>query len=223
MDVSATYDRLLAAYGPQRWWPISHDDGASGYDRRFEVIVGAILTQMVAWRNVEKSLSLLAGSRRLCLDAMRDVPISELESLIRPSGFYRQKALKLKAFVSFLDGRFAGSLDALQNLATKDVRRELLTVRGIGEETADSIVLYAFDKPSFVVDTYTKRLCACFDIEHESYSDYQTMFETSLPRSARLWNEYHALIVRWGKDFGTGQKKTSRKARRIVLADGQSS
>lgn len=217
-DAQELYRRLHAAYGPQGWWPISHAErGIPGYDPRFEVMVGAILTQMVAWTNVEKALTALATEGVLSLAGLRGIEARELERHVRPAGFFREKAKKLKALVEFMDSRFEGELDALASLPAKRLREELLSVRGVGEETADSMVLYAFGKPSFVVDAYTRRLCALFGVGFGSYGEYQSLFESSLPRSPKLWNEYHALIVRWGKDWGTGNKKTSSEARRVAI------
>ncbi len=221
MDVPGIYRRLLRTYGPQGWWPVRGRASTMrriGYDPRFEVIIGAILTQMVAWTNVEKAIADLLRAGLVSPAAIRAVPTRRLEALVRPAGYYRQKTRTLKGFVHFLEDRHGGSLDRLFRLPVPRLREELLSVRGIGEETADSIILYAFGKPSFVTDAYTRRLCACFGLRFRTYGECQTFFIRRLPRSARLWNEYHALIVRWGKDYGKGDKKTSADACRVVGA-----
>jgi endonuclease-3 related protein len=211
-DARGLYQRLLRAYGPQGWWPVVGSKSAPGYDARFEIILGAILTQMVAWGNVQKALLNLRAARALSLSKIRSIKISELQKLIKPTGFYRQKAKKIKMFIEFLDQDCGGRLDELQAMPVKTLRTKLLSVKGIGEETADSIILYAFGKPSFVIDAYTQRLGALGGLKFSSYGEQQKYFEARLPRSVKLWREYHALIVRWGKDYGRGNKKTSAAA-----------
>jgi len=148
-ELQRYYETLYAAWGPQHWWPAQS---------RFEVIVGAILTQNTSWKNVELALTKLRSARALSMQAMRDVPLADLEQLIRSAGFFRQKASRLKAFVSFVDSRYSGSLDRMFAQPTKELRAELLALNGIGPETADSILLYAGNHPVFVVDAYTRRI-----------------------------------------------------------------
>jgi endonuclease-3 related protein len=143
------YETLFAAWGPQHWWPAQS---------RFEVIVGAILTQNTSWKNVELALAKLRSARSLSMQAIRDVSLADLEQLIRSAGFFRQKASRLKAFVSFVDTHYSGSLDRMFAQPMNELRAELLALKGIGHETADSILLYAGNHPVFVVDAYTRRI-----------------------------------------------------------------
>jgi endonuclease III related protein len=190
----AVYEALRSKQGPQHWWP-----GSS----RLEIIVGAILTQNTAWRNVEQALHGLSQQRLLSIPALRTVPLRELEPCVRPSGYFRQKARKLKAFVSYLDERHAGSLARMSQTPTAPLRSGLLGVWGIGPETADSILLYAFDRPVFVVDSYTKRVL----VRHgwidpnSTYADIQAFFEDRLDPATDLYNDFHAQFVMLGKDF----------------------
>ncbi|TAL20685.1 endonuclease III domain-containing protein [Patescibacteria group bacterium] len=207
LNLLKIYNNLLRQYGQQKWWPLAGaGQGIAGYDWRFEVIVGAILTQMISWTNVEKALANLIAAGKLSPNGVSSLPSRKLAILIRPSGYYRQKTRKLKNFVDFLNTRHNGSLDRLAALSVPRLRQELLGIHGIGEETADSIILYAFKKPSFVIDAYTRRLLQDYNISFPRYADYQNFFQTNLPRSVRLWNEYHALIVRRGKDAGQVKK-----------------
>jgi endonuclease-3 related protein len=143
------YTALLARYGPQNWWPARS---------RFEVIVGAYLTQNTNWSNVEKAMANLRRDRLLTVTAMRKAPIAELEALVRPSGYFRQKARNLKTFIAFLDQQYSGSLSRMFAQPTAKLRAELLALNGVGPETADSILLYAGNHPVFVVDAYTRRV-----------------------------------------------------------------
>ena len=186
------YDRLLAAYGQQHWWPA---------DEPFEVIVGAILTQSTAWTNVEKAISNLKAANILNPQSLNDIPSEELARLIRPSGYYNAKALKLKAFARQLCSRYDGDLGELFALNASALRRELLSIHGIGEETADSIILYAARQPVFVIDAYTRRIIDRLGIAPAKggYAAYQAVFAGNLPADENLYNEYHALLVRHGK------------------------
>ena len=187
------YGRLFATYGPQHWWPA---DGA------FEVIVGAILTQSTAWTNVEKAITSLKAAAALSPSALHRMPTEELARLIRPSGYYNAKAQKLKAFVERLLDDYDGDLGKLFVLDTVTLRRELLSIHGVGEETADSIILYAARRPVFVIDAYTRRILSRlgFAPPNQTYSAYQQLFTQNLPPDEALFNEYHALLVRHGKD-----------------------
>jgi endonuclease III related protein len=190
----AYYDALFAAHGPQHWWP-----GKT----RFEVIVGAILTQNTSWTNVERAIMALRKEKLLTVEAMENVSLRKLARLIRSSGYFRQKARKLKQFVRFLRSQHHGSLSKMFQTPTAILREQLLAVHGIGPETADSILLYAGNHPVFVVDAYTRRILQRHGLARgkESYEDIRKLFEKSLPANRQLFNEYHALIVHAGKHF----------------------
>lgn len=193
MTLLDLYHRLLDCYGPQHWWP--------GEDA-FEVIVGAILTQSAAWVNVEKAIANLKGAGPLTAATLLTMPLERVAALIRPCGYYNAKAKKLKAFVQRLHDCFGGDLDRLFSNDVAELRRWLLSVHGIGEETADSIILYAAGKPAFVVDAYTRRVLTRLGLAPpvDSYAAFQELFVRHLPRDEALYNEYHALLVRHGKD-----------------------
>ena len=186
------YGRLLDHYGPQSWWPA---------DTRFEVIIGAILTQAVAWANVEKAIANLKAAEALEQAVLHAFPTDELARLIRPAGYYNVKARKIKAVVGHLYEHYQYNLDALLSKEASALRFELLSIYGIGPETADSIILYAAGQPRFVVDTYTRRLLSRLGLASDDidYDDLQGTFEDNLPREVRLFQEYHALIVQHGK------------------------
>jgi endonuclease III related protein len=170
------YTALLARYGPQNWWPARS---------RFEVIVGAYLTQNTNWSNVEKALLNLRRARKLSVSAMRAMPIDELETLVRPSGYFRQKARNLKTFLAFLDERYSGSLSRMFAEATAKLRAELLDLTGVGPETADSILLYAGNHPVFVVDAYTRRVLLRHGMINQKtgYEEIRTMIEYTISSS----------------------------------------
>lgn len=188
------YDTLFGGLGPQHWWP-----GRT----RFEIIVGAILTQSTAWVNVEKAIANLRRERLLTPLALERVSLAKLARLVRPSGYFRQKARKLKAFVQFLRREYGGSLARMFATPTAELRETLLSVHGIGPETADSILLYAGEHPVFVVDAYTKRVLTRHGLvgERAGYDEMRALFEANLPRDTRLFNEYHALLVHAGKTW----------------------
>ena len=187
------HHRLLAHYGPQHWWPAREP---------FEVIVGAILTQSAAWTNVEKAITNLRNTEKLSPEALRRLPEPELARLVYPCGYYNVKARKLKTFAGWLGEQYDDNLDKLFAQDIDSLRRQLLTIYGIGEETADSIILYAGNKPIFVIDAYTRRIIGRMGLapRSNSYSAYQRLFMANLPSDARLFNEYHALLVRLAKD-----------------------
>lgn len=188
------HDRLLAAFGPQHWWP---------GDTPFEVMVGAVLTQNTAWSNVERAIASLKAARALSCAAILARPQAEVAELIRPAGFFNVKARRLQALCDFLRDRDVA--DAPQELARAAplprLRQALLEVHGVGEETADSILLYALGLPSFVVDAYTRRIFARLGLlaGGEPYAHIQARFHAHLPADVALYNEYHALIVALGK------------------------
>jgi len=187
------HHRLLAHYGPQHWWPAREP---------FEVIVGAILTQSAAWTNVEKAIANLKNAGILSPETLRHLPEPELARLVYPCGYYNVKARKLKTFARWLGEQYDDNLDKLFSQDIDSLRRQLLTIYGIGEETADSIILYSGNKPIFVIDAYTRRIIGRMGLapRSNSYSAYQRLFVANLPADARLFNEYHALLVRLAKD-----------------------
>ncbi len=185
--VLSLYDRLYATYGPQHWWP---GDGP------FDVIVGAILTQNTNWKNVGKALDALRNADICSFKAIHGTERDDLADLIRPSGYFNQKARKLHEFAALVENDLNGNLDQLLDLPMDDLRTILLGIWGVGEETADDIVLYAAAKPSFVIDTYTRRIVDRLGWRPQGvqYRDYQSLFTERLPSDATLFNEYHALL-----------------------------
>ena len=187
------YHRLMARYGPQYWWPAQEP---------FEIIVGAILTQSAAWRNVEKAIANLKAAKVLSPEALRRLSLSEVAALIYPCGYYNAKALKLKSLASWLGKYYEDNLNNLFIGDTDHLRQQLLSIHGIGQETADSIILYAAHKPVFVIDTYTRRIINRIGLApaSNSYITYQALFMNNLPTDTGLFNEYHALLVCLAKD-----------------------
>jgi len=188
------YDAMLAALGPQHWWPS---------ETPLETIVGAILTQNTAWKNVERAIANLRTARCLDWSRLRDIDIADLAELIRPAGTFNVKAKRLKSFISWFWEQYDGDLDRMFAQPTYALREELLSVPGIGRETADAILLYAGNHVSFVVDAYTARILRRhqlidMDADYEMIKD---LFESNLPADATLFNEYHALLVEVGKQF----------------------
>ena len=192
------YDRLLYCYGPQGWWP-----GESP----FEVIVGAILTQSTAWVNVEKALDSMRNAGCWSFEAIAALPADELAQVIRSSGYYSAKARKLQAFASHVLENYGGELQEMFGTDVAELRGELLSIHGIGEETADDIIVYAAGKPSFVMDSYTRRIVDRMgmrpDGRNPGYRSYQSLFQNNLPADAPLFNEYHALLDRHAKETCT--------------------
>jgi endonuclease-3 related protein len=193
-DLMRYYSAMSQALGPMRWWPAKTP---------FEVIVGAILTQSTAWANVELAIANLRAARLLTPSAMLAVRASRLAALVRPSGYFRQKTKKLKAFLQFLQNEYRGSLKRMFQTPTEELRAKLLAVHGIGPETADSILLYAGNHPVFVVDAYTHRIFNRHGITSAKpdYEIVRKLFEGTLPPDPRLFNEFHALIVNIGKNW----------------------
>ncbi len=180
--IKQVYEILYHEYGPQHWWPCSTKNN-------FEIIIGAILTQNTSWNNVEKAINNLKKENMISADKISKADKNKLAELIKPSGYYNQKTERLKATAKFFK-------------ENKNITRDsLLSIKGIGPETADSIILYAFNKPYFVIDAYTKRIFKRLGIkETEDYSTLQTMFTDALEKNHILFNEYHALIVRLAKE-----------------------
>ena len=184
------YRLMLEAYGPQRWWP---------GDSPFEIMVGALLTQNTNWRNVEKAITNLKAADMLSADSITGCELPRLEALIRPSGYFRQKAARLQILCRFFLGQ--GGTPGLQAAGTDVLRHQLLALNGIGPETADSILLYALDRPVFVIDAYTRRIFSRLGLTgpEDGYPELQGYFTSRLPADAALFNEYHALIVQHAK------------------------
>jgi endonuclease-3 related protein len=188
------FNALYNAFGPRHWWP---------GDSSFETIVGAILTQNTNWRNVEKAINNLKRANLLEPKALYQLPYDILVRLIHPVGFFNIKTKRLKTFLQFLFKEFKGDLGKMFSLETEPLREKLLSVQGIGPETADSILLYAGKKPSFVVDVYTKRILSRHSLisEEASYEEIRALFMDHLPEDVQLFNEYHALLVELGKRY----------------------
>ncbi len=190
--ISAVFSRLLDAFGPQGWWPA---------ETPFETMVGAILTQNTAWANVERVLGGLKAAGLLDARTMLHMPDGEMETLIRSAGTFRVKTRRLKAFLAFFVGCYGADVARMKAAPTGRLREELVEVHGIGPETADCILLYALDKPSFVIDAYTRRVFGRLGMIDRAlvYQEVQRRFEAALPADTRVYNEFHALIVALGK------------------------
>ena len=188
------YQKMFDALGPRHWWP---------GETPFEVIIGAILTQNTNWSNVEKAIKNLKTAGKLSPEGIYALSVTELAKLIRPSGFFNVKAKRVKAFISWLFSRYEGNLSKMFAQDLQSLRSELLSVKGIGPETADSILLYAGNMPTFVVDAYTHRIFSRHELipEESTYDEMKSFFEENLPEDVQLFNEYHALLVNIGKTF----------------------
>lgn len=188
------YRRLHRFFGPQHWWP---------GDTPLEIAVGAILTQNTSWANASKAVSALKNHRLLSIASLERIPEHRLARLIRSSGYFNQKAARLKAFIRYVRVRHSGRVSVMKRKGWAQLREELLSINGIGPETADSILLYALNKPVFVVDAYTRRVLArhSFVAPDATYDQLQRFFLKRLPVDVRLFNDYHAQIVALGKGF----------------------
>ena len=188
------YETLLDHFGPQHWWP---------GDSPLEIMIGAILTQNTNWANVEKAMDNIKAAQVLQTDRLYQMDRESLSELIRPAGYYRLKAERLKHYLTWFVDQYQGNLAQLSQVSTRDLRDELLAIKGIGPETADSILLYALNRPIFVVDTYTARMA----VRHRlidgpfDYHQLQEIFMDALPMDVTLYNEFHALLVALGKHF----------------------
>ncbi|WP_449245228.1 endonuclease III domain-containing protein [Desulfobacca acetoxidans] len=191
--ITTLYHILYQAYGPQGWWP---------GDSPLEVAVGAILTQNTNWKNVATAIARLKQAGLLNAEALFELPQEVLVEHIRPAGYYNIKARRLKSFLAFLFSAYGGSLEEMAAAELEEVRQQLLAVKGIGPETADSILLYALEKPIFVVDAYTFRILSRHNLisDPSSYDQLQSIFLQALPPDTALYKEYHALLVQTGKD-----------------------
>jgi len=201
MDLLRVYENFLKEFGPQGWWPIER----KFEPKEWEICLGAILTQNTNWKNVEKALDNLENAGLRTPEDIVRTPIRKLERIIRPSGFYKQKAKRLKALAEFVV-KFGGFEEFKRGVK----REELLKVKGIGFETADSILLYACERLHFVVDAYTKRLVRHMGLDRKfglkmDYESLRKFFEKNLPKDVSLYKEFHALIVEWGKREAKGK------------------
>lgn len=188
------YQKMFEALGPRQWWP---------GETPFEVVIGAILTQNTNWSNVEKAIKNLKMAGKLSPEGIYGLSITALAELIKPSGFFNVKAKRVKAFINWLFSRYEGNLSKMFAQDLQSLRSELLSVKGIGPETADSILLYAGNMPTFVVDAYTHRIFSRHELipEESTYDEMKSFFEENLPEDVQLFNEYHALLVNIGKTF----------------------
>ncbi|MCU0606013.1 MAG: endonuclease III domain-containing protein [Candidatus Edwardsbacteria bacterium] len=192
-DLTGIYRILLERFGPQHWWP---------GDTPFEVMAGAILTQNTNWKNVELAIRNLKDAGLFEPHRIHVATTSRLSKLVRPSGFFNQKAEYLKSYCRYYVSRHGADVDRMRSAPVRRLREELLGLKGIGPETADSILLYALGRPVFVIDAYTRRVFSRHGVlgEYDAYEYWQRFFTERLPKHARLYNEYHALIVRLAKD-----------------------
>lgn len=192
-NLKEIYKRLSRHYGPQGWWP---------GETRTEVMVGAVLTQNTAWKNVVRALDNLKAKRLLSFKGLYLLPQGRLARLLKPSGYFRIKAKRLQNLVRLWIDDFGNSWKKVKAIPTQTLREKLLGVNGIGNETADSILLYALDRPVFVVDLYTKRVLTRHRLIHSNptYEEMQDLFHSHLPRDLQFYNEYHALLVRVGHE-----------------------
>ncbi|MDF7799868.1 endonuclease III domain-containing protein [Pontiellaceae bacterium B1224] len=198
--IDDAYEAVFDRYGKQRWWPA---------ETQFEMMLGAILTQNTAWTNVEKALSNLRKNDALNFQSLEKASREQIAEWIRPAGYFNQKSGYIKSMIETIRDRFDGSLDQLFSLETSKLRKELLSWKGIGPETADSIILYAAKHPVFVVDAYTKRICSRHGWidEKATYDAVAKLFTDNLTSDVQLFNEYHALIVRVCKDHCNSKPK----------------
>jgi len=187
------YNQLLEHFGYQHWWPA---------EERFEIIVGAILTQQTSWKNVEKAIQNLKSAKLLGPKELFQLPVSRLEKLIKPCGFYKIKAKRLRSFLKFFVDNYGGNLEEMFKTPLDELRKKLLSIHGIGNETCDSILLYVGEMPIFVIDAYTFRLCNRYPvIDSKDYEEVRGFFENNLLKDVNLFEEFHALIVELGKNY----------------------
>jgi endonuclease III related protein len=193
-ELRKIYKKLYRCFGPQKWWP---------GDDPFEIAVGAILTQNTNWGNVEQAIRNLKKNDVLSPHGIYGLSVLELASLIKPAGYFNVKAQRLRSFLEFLSNDYHGRMANMMSEDADHLRQKLLKVHGIGPETADSILLYALEKPVFVIDAYTKRVLLRHGImaSEKSYDELQELFHCSFTKDVGLYNEYHALFVRVGKTF----------------------
>jgi len=205
------YELLFERFGPQHWWPCTRLGTGWPGDSQFEIIIGAILTQNTNWTNVEKAIANLKNANALSARVLYEMNLEELAALIKPAGYFNIKTRRLKSFLTWLFDEYDGRIENIEQLSTARLREDLLNIKGIGNETADSILLYAFERPIFVVDAYTARVVIRHGLLEGScdYEQLQQLFQFSLTENVALFNEYHALLVRVGKDFCKPKAKCS--------------
>lgn len=211
--IRGLYQSFAQNLGPSRWWP---------GETPFEVAVGAILTQNTNWKNVERAIANLKAAGAMTESGLRALPPATLENLIRPAGYFRIKTKRLTNFLDFLDQESGLDIEALASQNLHDLRPKLLSVRGIGPETADSILCYALDKPVFVVDAYTLRMFSRHGLipEQTDYHEVQDIIQSVLPETVQDYNEFHALIVRAAKEWcGKSKPKCAACPGRNLLPD----
>ena len=209
-ELKTIYRALHNHFSPQGWWPVTNEgeftpkyhqsDNLTG-KQQLEICFGAILTQNTNWKNVEKAIINLNKNNLININKITKINNKKLAEIIKSSGYHNQKAKKLKNFCIFLFKNYNGKLDLLFKNNINELRKQLLSVNGIGPETADSIILYAAQKPIFVIDAYTKRVFSRIGFKQKNYDEFQKLFMSELPNSERLFNEYHALIVELGKNI----------------------
>ncbi len=203
------YQKLYSAFGRQGWWPLTvrgyESKHYSGRPRnkkhRFEICIGAILTQNTNWKNVEKALYNLNKNNLIDIKKICKIKKERLARLIKSAGYYNQKAERLKVFSRYILDNYGGDIGLFLNQQIGKLREELLSIKGIGPETADSIILYAAEKPIFVIDAYTVRVFNRLGFKAKDYSDWQILFMSNLKKDLTLFKEYHALLVRLGKEY----------------------
>ncbi len=194
-SLDSIFKLLYDRFGPQYWWP---------GETKTEIIIGAILTQNTSWTNVEKALINLRNCNNICFDNLKNLPVQHLAELIKPAGYYNIKAKRLKNFINWLFENYQGNLELLSDMPTDQLREQLLSVNGIGRETADSILLYAFKKTVFVVDAYTCRVLVRHGLIDREFCDYEQVkefIERNLQADVNIFNEFHALFVSVGKKY----------------------
>ena len=191
--INEFYKSLFEQYGRQNWWPA---------ENKLECILGAILTQNTSWNNVEKAIFKLKENKLIDLTKLNKIKVGELAKIIRSSGYYNQKAKCIKNFIKFIVIEYEGNLDLMQNEDFNVLREKLINIKGIGFETADTILLYAFNKPAFVIDKYTYRMLSRHKLipEQTNYQEMQELFVNSIGSNPVIYNEFHALIVKVGKE-----------------------
>src|SRR3989338_2886441 len=208
-DLMGIYNSLFSKFGPQLWWPVTesgkfhpeYTGGPKNEEQKLEVCFGAILTQNTNWKNVEKAIIELKKKNLIDVKKILRIENKKLAKIIKSSGYHNQKAKKLKNFCNFLLNNYNGKLNLLFNNNINELRKQLLSINGIGPETADSIILYAAKKPIFVIDAYTKRILNRIGYKEKSYDELQKLFMQNLPNNERLFNECHALLVELGKSI----------------------
>ncbi len=210
------YKKLFAKFGSQNWWPVTDSGQAKptykkrkklSNQQRFEIMVGAILTQNTSWSNVMKAIEKLNKAKSLSIESIASMNEKKLAELIHSCIYFNQKAKYLKGFAKYLQKKYDGNLNKLFKKPVKELRKELLSLKGIGNETADSMLLYAGGKPVFMVDAYTKRIVnRLWKKEINNYVEVQGFFESQLKKDSALFNEFHALLVELAKQYCTKSK-----------------